>query len=1033
MNFPEKQTMTTDPAKTEIVDQRVRDRAVTEFGSNLVVTAGAGTGKTSLLVERVLNAVLREGIPLKRILALTFTEKAAAEMRIRIAGGLERLSLPARGEGKALAGDSLEARLCAERLGAEGKIAPELIRARAREATNHLEGARIGTIHGFCAELLRRYPQAAGVDPFFEIDKGPAFDRQFDRAWGDTIGGELGPGASRPDSWRSVLAHFSVDQLRGLARALGDFRIPLDSIDPEAPTTAPDALAEAVSLILPFAIKFRQRYLRSGFVTFDGLLTRARDLLRDHPELRSRVRQSIDVILVDEFQDTDPLQYEIVFFLAEEESGQSREAYRANLAPGRLFIVGDPKQSIYRFRGADMSAYARAVGHIMDGGGKALTLSSSFRAPASVLQPINEMFRKIIGSGAGAAACYEPPYEAINSALKRSSGKQSGTELWSVTSGNGKAPRADARRLLEGRAIAQWIRRGVDEGAFSYADNVLLFRALTAVDPYLRALREWDVPFVVQGGSALRNRPEVADLLSLLRALVNPNDPVALLGVLRSPLGGCSDVDLLRFKARGHAVHLQSTQGFDEADFPAISNALRMLHRLKENVRALPVDAGLRAILEQTPLLELNACSYHGAQRVANLRRLIERITDVALRESLSLEATLDLVEKEVLVEGDSPLADETVEAVRVLTIHSAKGLEFPIVFLPDLAREDKKRGLGGAARWIEGRGANGHHPSLALNLDGVVNSAWTEAENEENLHRVAEEKRVFYVACTRARERLILVNGQPKPRSSSVWIKHVAAWGYTVEGDFPPAGDLEAGVRHRIVQAPPRRESASEAVDVSALARAVRNFEQAAETAALSTFDRLLAPSGMKEELALFEEEGEEQRSVPAPGRDRGEMGRVTGIAIHAALAAWNFRNPAELGEHLTAACLKAAADAQIPPDPLTENARRIVGRFLASDLPARFAQAEILGREIPMLLSEGEKTWWGWIDLLMRERGKIIIADWKTDADENFPKIGPERYAGQLGVYARAVRRALGLPAIPRCELVHIPTATVIPVSIA
>ena len=153
--------MTTDPAKRRIADQQVRDEAVTDFDSNLVVTAGAGTGKTSLLVERALNAILRQGIPLERMLALTFTEKAAAEMRIRIAAGLETLSLPARDNRKASAGNSLEARLCSERLRAEGKIPPDLVRERAREAANHLDGARIGTIHGFCSELLspeRRAP-----------------------------------------------------------------------------------------------------------------------------------------------------------------------------------------------------------------------------------------------------------------------------------------------------------------------------------------------------------------------------------------------------------------------------------------------------------------------------------------------------------------------------------------------------------------------------------------------------------------------------------------------------------------------------------------------------------------------------------------------------------------------------------------------------------------------------------------------------------------------------------------------------------
>ncbi|MFQ5457752.1 MAG: UvrD-helicase domain-containing protein [Myxococcota bacterium] len=1014
-----------------IGDQRVRDQAVTDFSANLVVTAGAGTGKTSLLVERALHAIVQEGVPIERMLALTFTEKAAAEMRIRVAGALERLSLPAP-EGMAYApGDSLEAKLCAGRLEAEGSIAPDQARPRAREALRHLDRARIGTLHGFCADLLRRYPQAAGVDPSFEIDTGHAFDRQFEEAWRAHLAAELGPGAEHSDRWRPVLARYKTDQIRALARALCDFKIPVEQIDPRRDPVDPAHAAAAVSLVLPFAKKFRLAYLQSGFVTFDGLLALARDMLRDRPDVRSRVRESIEAILVDEFQDTDPLQYEIVFFLAEETDGRATDAYQAHLAPGRLFIVGDPKQSIYRFRGADMGAYGRAAAHIEQDGGKRLALFSSFRAPASVLQPLNEMFSRVIGPGAEDAAEYEPPYEPITSALPDSTAPESGVALWSVTSGSRKAPGAEERRLLEGRAIARWIRESVDAGRVACSGVVLLFRALTNVDPYLGALREWDVPFVVQGGSAFHDRPEVAELVSLLRAIVNPNDPVALLGVLRSPLGGCPDTELMRLRARGHAISLTSFGRFDKNDFPAVSSALGMLQDLREKIRTLPVDEGLRAVLAHPPLLELNACSYHGAQRIANLRRLIDRIAGIALRESLSLEATLDMLDREVLAaggEGDSPLADETVEAVRVLTIHSAKGLEFPIVFLPDLAREDKSRRMKGVARWVNrpGTEAGSGAATLALNLGDEPGAAWVEAEGEEDRHRVAEEKRIFYVACTRARDTLILVNGHPKPRSSSVWIKHVGAWGYGVAGEFPPEGVLNAGVRHKIVTAPGRRESNREAVDVTPLADAVRRFERDRASAVAASFERLRAPSGIRENLAPA---GEDEERPRAPSADRG---RLTGIAVHAALAAWDFRDPADLANHLAAASRNACAGAPAEAEAVRENGRRVLAGFLDSDLPERFARAEIMGREVPMLLAEGDTTWWGWIDVILKENGRIIVADWKTDADRDFPKTGPQRYAGQLGVYARGVRDALGLPDLPGCELIHVPTATVVPVRI-
>ncbi|HEX2055837.1 MAG TPA: UvrD-helicase domain-containing protein, partial [Nitrospiraceae bacterium] len=439
-------------------DERSRERATTAMDRNIVVTAGAGTGKTTLLVDRLLHLLLRREppLPLNEIVALTFTNKAAGEMKIRLRSRL-------------------------------GELRHE---DAARAALLQLEQSQIGTIHSFAAHLLRLYPIEAGVDPSFQQDEGLRFDEQFERDWRVWLDQELGPDGEHHESWRSVLTSLSLADVEILAKSLCGELIPLDGvIGGNGPTPAPpiqqwfreladraerlvethakrtlinDLLTQAATLLrqaaargiqtvtddptfacldrsapgqtsswtdeeyrrakqvlnvardcrnlkdsplqaalerlVPFAAAFRRAFVATGYVSFDGLLVRCRDMLRDHPQVRRQLKSRFRSILVDEFQDTDPVQYELILYLAETEDQEATDWRDVRLEPGKLFIVGDPKQSIYAFRRADIEAYDRVVqGHVLghDSLGESHRLQVNFRSHRRLLRTVNEFFSGI--------------------------------------------------------------------------------------------------------------------------------------------------------------------------------------------------------------------------------------------------------------------------------------------------------------------------------------------------------------------------------------------------------------------------------------------------------------------------------------------------------------------------------------------------------------------------------------------------------------------------------------------------------------
>ncbi|HUD73021.1 MAG TPA: UvrD-helicase domain-containing protein, partial [Dongiaceae bacterium] len=632
--------MSREPATSPAIsppDQAARERATREFATNLVVTAGAGTGKTAILVERTLNLIGRGEATLGRLALITFTDKAAAELRLRLGSGLDRLRRRAAGDGS-----PIDVRQDGDRawswLAASGVGATE-IGGRALAALQELDAASVGTIHQFCLDLLRRHPREARVDPRAAAGEAAAIDRVVDEAWDRFLRGGDGPGG-RGDAWRAAISRSgSTAAVRALGEALARFTLPAAAREPYqapplqellAPTLDPirsrlddlagrarkmpekmtaflalaraqlaeiardgltraaarrlaadlgpflksfptagkrlegvsaaeveEAATEALDLLRalaaideeavaalhetarPLAGAAQRLTLERGFIPFDAMLRLARETLARHPVVRRETRARFRMLLVDEFQDTDPLQYEVVFLIAGRDSGAGAaaeiDAWNLDLEPGRLFIVGDPKQSIYRFRRADIAAFRRAVGRVRACGGEELRLSASFRSPSRLLTPINRLFDDWLGPRGDWRDDERPPYVPIEPAAGAEAAGPPRVQIWSADAGPGAD--ALAGRRAEAAAIAAAIaaRLGTptDDGqAWRPSQFALLFRATGNVGVYARALATAGIPSLVEGGRDFAERPEVGDLLSFLRAVANPNDGPALLAVL---------------------------------------------------------------------------------------------------------------------------------------------------------------------------------------------------------------------------------------------------------------------------------------------------------------------------------------------------------------------------------------------------------------------------------------------------------------------------------------------------------------------
>jgi ATP-dependent helicase/nuclease subunit A len=738
----------------------------------------------------------------------------------------------------------------------------------------------------------------------------------------------------KPDFWTAKVSPAHSEALDTLVERSRPFVRGVSRLDEKAE-------ADLYEAVLPFVRRLRARQTRSGLVDFDGLLVRARDLLRDDPAVRDAYKRRFRMILVDEFQDTDPMQYEIVLYLAEPYGDHASDAYETQLAPGRLFIVGDPKQSIYRFRGADYAAYRRAVGHVVDRGGIALSLTSNFRSTAAVLGPVNALFAPP-HSSLWRASDYLPPYEKI--VPERDDVGGPAVEVWTTSVGDSAL--AGERRWAEGLALAAMVDSLAGPGReWRYDDVLVLFRGFSGLAHYLRALREAGVPFVVSGGRAFFERPEIVQAMAVLRAVADPDDRVALLAYRRSPAGGVPDTELATAASGGAAAA------------PALAAADRRLEILRTETRLLSVDAAVRHVLDSSGLVALSGLAFEAAQRVANLEKLALAASELSRDGRRTLIETLEALEEgfESDEEGDSPLADADRDAVRVMTIHKAKGLEAPVVILADTAAGRSNRG---ATRFTGGLVRAGSREFVSLEGPGFQNGAAIAASLDASRHEEAEAVRLLYVALTRARDRLFVFSGGSLNR---VWNDALSAW--------------SQGVTHRTIDETKPQARAVSAASIGAPEAVVRF-----DAAAAGVLARAVPPFQSPSDAGEIVDATPVGASAATP-----ELARAVGRIVHARLAG-----------------LKTADAGFAEGEVLS-----VLRSFDASPLAARLGTLQILGREVPLLLAEEGKRWRGTIDLLYRDAdGVIVVADYKTDAADDG---AVARHAEQLGVYVRAVRRAM------------------------
>ena len=1031
--------------------------------------AGAGTGKTTVLVDRYCAALVDDGVEVDRLLAFTFTERAAAEMRTRIRAELGRRSRAARAHGDEALADEL------------------LGLARATER------AWVMTIHAFCRRLLAAHPLAAGLDPAFRVLDANQAARLRDRAFRAALDELLAAGdhevaraAAAYEPWRltamTVAAH---ERLR--SQGMADPELPPvgDPVRARKPGEEPEQLspAEAEAAVIARAAierlleRFHERYEAAkeerSALDFSDLELRALALLQENAALAGSWRARFDHVMIDEFQDTNRVQLDLIEALRGPET--------------KVFMVGDEHQSIYRFRNADLEVFRRErEAAAADPQRDVLPLLGNFRSRPAVLAAINAVGGALLGSFAELTAGRTPDDGpgAVELLLTLDEGSGRDARRWDAEGIElDPAPSASPPKVIaEARALAERLRELVESGDASRGEIVVLLRAFTHVDAYEAALERAGLrPFVV-GGRGYWTQQQVEDLIRLLGVVANPLADEYLFGALASFANGVSPdaLWLLRQAASvegGGARHVwpllewrygdgrepdhARTEWLDHID----PEDVQRLERFCSIVGALRAQAPLLT-LEQLVERTMDAFGYDlgliarpgGVGRMANVRKLMRLARDYEANEGRDLGGFLasaaESTERDER-EGMAAVQAEGHDGVRVMTVHAAKGLEFPVVAVPDLGR-------GLAAGFRHGDLVIGPPPLPGeperdrFGMRLVFASAksfglWELADlNEaESLAEAEEGCRLTYVAASRAEDRLILSgtyrpgDAEPceaKPSDSPLrrLLPALAEAGWdggaqivTVPGARPiesadrlpdaaleirisaPSPERGAELARRfdpppepeplagIVAAPPLIEARATPVSVghlsySALALYERCGYRFYVERVLGAREPLAAGAGS---AADDQAEPEDELSEPEVPR---RLALGVGNAVHAALE-WSAlrgweRPPGELIERLLAGeGVDRGAGAR---------AVALVAAWLDSPLCRELGSGVALRPEVPFVLGLGPTVIRGQIDLLAESAAALpTVIDYKTDAlAGREPAELAERYRAQREVYALA-----------------------------
>ncbi|MGD9571654.1 MAG: UvrD-helicase domain-containing protein [Thermoleophilia bacterium] len=1047
------------------IDAAARELIAGRLDATMLVEAGAGTGKTRALVDRVVSLVASGRAPIDRIAAITFTERAAAELRERVRAGLD------------------------ERVAAGGPDAD-----RCRAARDGLDRAQLSTIHAFGQALLRAMAAEAGIDPDMGVLDQMAADRRFEERWRAALEAVDPASPEGVAIDRALGRGLGISGLRRLATALAereDLAVMLRDTPPTAPAprwevigevTAAvtaldcarvvpgDALLEHVEAVrqvleplrdadpwtrdalLPGAVAIAAKKVgrtgrapnwggsdrigaardilldagaqladllaaaraealcdvlpwiaahtladadtrrRAGTLVFGDLILWTRDVLRDVPAAREALRARYDALLIDEFQDTDAWQVEIAEAFAAGHDG--------TLDSGRLFLVGDPKQSIYRFRRADMAVYSAERSRVEGAGGLLPSLTGNRRSQAVVIRWVNAVMDGLFAEEADRAL--QPPYVPIIAA--RDTPLTGPGVAWM---GGPSPERAWDIRMAEAADVAATCRAAVEEGwqvqdregpprAVELRDIAVLLPARTGLSAIEGALRSAGVPFRVEGGGLVFRTQEMRDLLNCLSAIDDPSDEVAVVGALRSTAFACSDLELARHRSAGFRFNYLAP-ALDGAEGP-VAEALRSLrahHRRRHDTSLATV---VERFVAEHRLVEVGLVDGRTRDAYRRARFVVEQARAFEADRPQGLRAFVAWMEERTtgpILDRDGSGLDDDEDAVRILTVHAAKGLEFPVVILAGIGANPVvasaptvSAGPDGGVVATVGSKTAGRRLCL-----GDVDAA----ETLERAHQRAEGARLLYVAATRARDHLIMSLHHQETRATKSGARRLI-----------DAGAMEHASRWEPPPAAPggaRTPLHGLRVDPAAASAAEHDEARAALVAAART-ERYTSATGLAAGAAPApEERGAEGGDEPW---SRGRGGSRVGRAVHAAIQSLTLAS----GPQEVEAVAAAQAVAEAVPESAGEVAD-LVRAALLSDAAVRARSAAGSLREVPFAVRRGDVVVEGFIDLVVPTAAGLEIVDWKTDAvapGEVAARV--EGYALQAGLYALALQEATGQP---------------------
>ena len=1049
-------------------------------GRDVIVTAGAGSGKTRTLVARYAS-LLADGLSPRRVVAITFTEKAAREMRSRLRGALNDLIKNARLK---------EERALWTALG------------------NQMDSARIGTIHSLCAEILRSHPAEAGIDPRFEVlDEGLAatLKKQLvDEAMTQMValpdymplfqalgtGGvqevlaillkrrleaqeifeeKIDSGALIHDRIESILNSPAVAEpiqtLRGFSpkeliddagdklaaqitdllklweqvevalkngdvilcashlftarreklkkgsgkktsiakEAFDDLQSAYDALlnpligGQASKDSPPSPEAESVfKSILPLIQRGSERLqrmyqaelARRHALDFDDLEYGAVQLLK-REDIRFHWRNEVQALLVDEFQDTNPRQRAIVDALAG--------------GGGRLFVVGDARQSIYRFRRADVTVFRDVQDQARKNGGLVLDLDITFRTHEPLLDATGDLLATVMGDRDDPARPYYVPFTPLKAHRKTQPKYISDPHIEFVF---GAGTDADEARPVAARALAQRLLDLKEKNQIQTWDDVaLLFRASSGYVFYEDAFEEAGIPFVTVAGRGFYDRPEIRDVLNLLRALADPADDLALAGLLRSPAFGLSDSALYQLRLQGqdpvpYWTALQGDVSFlSEQDQARAKRVAEIVRRLLPQVDREPVADLLKSLVDAVDYRAILAADDERGSNGRLWRNLDKLISDaqtgghVNVRDFLEYLSTLNDAGAR---EGEAPA--DAQGAVRLMTIHKSKGLEFPVVVLADAARTPRSQ--SDPIYLLPELGL-----SIKLDPAPMLYRLSRQLDGEQS---EAESGRLLYVALTRAKDKLIISGHITSSRSiaTSGWMKELCQ-----------ALDVDL---EKLVTEPGTFSQYKTVSDHSVLAWCIpaqavfsgpvprHENTKVQESKASSLYHPLMETKA----AAVEEDEAQVRRIWRATETTLHVPPSVIGQMTHKALELWLSVDDPRLIPLLESLALGAGLATQEQRVEAVRRVRELIERFYTHPLRDEIDSADERHHEVPYSRMSGDHPETGYIDLLYHDQNGWQMVDFKTDSirsDKERDEL-VNLYRRQITRYFEAVKDQLG-----------------------